>query len=311
MEESCHFRLNNKKLLLTYPQCNIGYDPQRFGTEFMRINNTLEITYLICCRELHHNESNDEHYHLYFETRDAVKSKNERIFDLKIGANTYHPNIKKVTSTPHKTVNYIMKDGNFWEFHQENRPVCSVYNMTKAEKNIYFRDNDPLDLYESGQLSPIQCANLLKAKKSIQFELNQRKVLTKRDPPIVLWFYGATGTGKTRTAIEIATEANKLYWSNNNDLKWFDGYNGQEYAIIDDFRRNMCTFSFFLKLLDRYNLAVPIKGGFTCWKPKVIIITCPVCARESWQYFDKDGEIQDWDNIDQLLRRITDEIEFK
>jgi len=37
----------------------------------------------------------------------------------------------------------------------------------------------------------------------------------------------------------------------------------------------MVTFPFFLRLLDRYPIEVPIKGGHANWIPEVIIITCP------------------------------------
>ena len=164
-------------------------------------------------------------------------------------------------------------------------------------------------MYLEDELSAIQTANLLKAKKLIKYEAESK--CTKRQKPVVLWFYGKTGTGKTRTAVEIAEEAGKEYWlSSGEDLKWFDGYNGQPYAIIDDFRKGMCKFNYLLRLLDRYSMAVQVKGGWTKWNPLVIIITCPVCAREAWQYFDKDGETQDWDHIEQLERRIDQEIEF-
>lgn len=305
------FRLKNKKVLLTYPQCNIGYTANAFGTEFMRVMK-LDICYLICAHELHHNEDNDEHYHIYFETREPVKTTNERFFDLKFGLNNYHPNIERITKTPWKTAKYCMKDGDYWEYLPENRPLQTIESMSKSEKNKYLRENDPLELYNNDILSPVQTANLIKAKQMIKYyAINQMK---KRDPPVVLWFYGETGTGKTRTAIELAQEAGCSYWlSHGEKLQWFDGYIGQEYAIIDDFRKNMCTFNFFLRLTDRYSLQVPVKGGFTNWIPKVIIITSPIDRDEAYEYFDQNTrETKTWDKANQLARRIPDEnvIEF-
>ena len=168
-----------------------------------------------------------------------------------------------------------------------------------------------MELYLQDEITPQQCANLLKAKQYIE---SQRSYSIKKVKPIVLWFYGPTGTGKTSTAVEIAEEdvGEDGYWKScGGSLQWFNGYTGQKYAIIDDFRRGMCTFEFLLQLLDKYNLQVPIKGGYVKWVPRIIIITCPTTPRKAWQWKDKDDELQDWDNIEQLLRRIDDQIEFK
>jgi len=83
---------------------------------------------------------------------------------------------------------------------------------------------------------------------------------------------GPTGTGKTRFSYEFGSTFGRVWLSQTPDLQWFDGYNGQSTAIIDDFRGE-CGFSFLLRVLDRYPLRVPIKGGFVEWIPDVVFIT--------------------------------------
>ena len=95
------------------------------------------------------------------------------------------------------------------------------------------------------------------------------------EPPTVIWISGKTGTGKTRCTLEFAERLNLGYWISNESLQWFDGYNGQPIAIFDDYRSSFCKFQFLLRLLDRYPLRVPIKGGFSTWCPKYIFITTP------------------------------------
>ena len=172
------------------------------------------------------------------------------------------------------------------------------------------KDNDPLLLYDQGLLSPIQCASLIKAKELIA----RTRVwsYSRKEKPTVCWFWGSTGTGKTRTAIEIAKDSGLGHWmSHSEKLFWFDGYLGQEYAIIDDFRRHMCTFEYFLRLIDRNEMQVQVKGGFVNWIPKVIIITCPVDPQTAYTYFDfRTNEQRTWDNFEQLMRRIDDVICF-
>lgn len=54
---------------------------------------------------------------------------------------------------------------------------------------------------------------------------------------------------------------------------WFDGYEGQDDVLMDDYQCSMLDREFFLRLLDRYPMQVPVKGGFVEWRPKRIIIT--------------------------------------
>ena len=201
---------------------------------------------------------------------------------------------------------YVKKDGQFVEYKEENKPICTIDTMNKHEKLVFLKENDPIELYDDNVISAEQCVRLCKAKQYIE---SQRKV--KREKPVVLWFWGATGTGKTRTAVEIAQESGKSWWiSNDPELKWFDGYCGQEYAIIDDFRRQGIRYNHMLRLTDRYPYQVQIKGGFTTWCPKVIIFTCPVDPSECYTYINKEGDREQWDNLEQFIRRIDEVIEF-
>lgn len=129
------------------------------------------------------------------------------------------------------------------------------------------------------------------------------------DPPCVLWFHGDTGTGKTRCAWEfgVAISAPRLPWkSPDPTLKWFDGYDGQLCAIIDDFRPKGVKFNYFLQLLDRYPLQVPIKGGFTQWCPKYIFITTPRNPENT--FLQRALHVPE--DVKQLERRISHVVEF-
>jgi len=83
-------------------------------------------------------------------------------------------------------------------------------------------------------------------------------------------FWGRTGTGKTR----------KVFESHDRDIiyvhpgeSWFNGYEGQEVALFDDFNGSEFKLAYFLKLLDRYPMKVPIKGAYVQWAPKIIYVT--------------------------------------
>jgi len=134
--------------------------------------------------------------------------------------------------------------------------------------------------------------------------------IPRTEPPCVFWFHGKTGTGKTRSAWECAralVRAKGLSDSNiwyNSGLRWYNGYDGQLCAIIDDFRTTDLKgigFNFFLRLLDRYPFEVEFKGGFINWAPHYIFITCPDPPREEFRVRDEHRH----EDLEQLMRRIT------
>jgi len=125
----------------------------------------------------------------------------------------------------------------------------------------------------------------------------------RAEPPKVIWIYGPTGVGKTRVCVEYANKHfGGEYWMSCATLQWLDGYDGQSVAILDDFRGKHCSFSFLLRLLDRYPFRVPFKGGFVEWNPSVIFVTCPYSPEE---VFKVRGEHLPED-LHQLTRRITE-----
>lgn len=125
-----------------------------------------------------------------------------------------------------------------------------------------------------------------------------RNILSKpRDEkPSVLWIHGPTGTGKTKFFYDRYQESVYVWTSMMGD--WFDGYDGQENVLFDDFRGEI-TFGKLLILLDRYQCRVQIKGGTVQFKPKVIVITSPYSPYDL--YSNQTNQI---DRMDQLTRRI-------
>lgn len=112
--------------------------------------------------------------------------------------------------------------------------------------------------------------------------------------PIVRWFYGPSGTGKTRTADEILGEG---YYP-CEEGKWFDGYDAHEKVLIDDLRSSFMSFNRFLRLIDRYAFRVECKGGSRQFLAKEIIITSPYPPEYIWSSNGEDKK--------QLLRRIDE-----
>jgi len=86
-------------------------------------------------------------------------------------------------------------------------------------------------------------------------------------------YWGPTGTGKSRRALHEAGP--NAYWvlqPGNGQACFFDGYEGQEHVVIDEFY-GWIPYAVLLKMLDRYPLMVHTKGGATNFYPKVVWIT--------------------------------------
>lgn len=109
----------------------------------------------------------------------------------------------------------------------------------------------------------------------------------------VFWFYGPTGTGKSLEAFERFPEA---YYKNPTN-KWWCGYDEHDAVVIDDYRRDLCSFGDLLRLFDRYPLSVESKGGTMQFLARTIIITTPKSPRATWE-----GRTDE--ELNQLLRRI-------
>lgn len=149
---------------------------------------------------------------------------------------------------------------------------------------------------------------IVKFSKGLQI-LRSFNSVGRVGPPIVFWLHGGTGTGKTRWAIEtaIAAGGEECFWISSCGLQWFDGYDGQPFAIFDDFRsKHAKDFAWLLRLLDRYPLQVPFKGGFVRWAPQFIFITCPKAPETEFE----SRKFHRPEDLGQLTRRLSHVLEF-
>lgn len=120
-----------------------------------------------------------------------------------------------------------------------------------------------------------------------------------KHPPLVVWLHGSTGTGKTRSVVDFTESLgeNVSIWISHGTLQWFDGYEQQDVVLFDDYRTNHASFAFLLRLLDRYPIQAPFKGGFTDFRPKIIFVTAPKSPRVMWN-------LRTEEDLQQLDRRV-------
>nr|AKM52583.1 replication associated protein [Goose circovirus] len=122
--------------------------------------------------------------------------------------------------------------------------------------------------------------------------LRQVIVETPRDwKTDVIVLIGPPGSGKSRYAFEFPA-VEKYYKSRG---KWWDGYNGQDVVVMDDFY-GWLPYDDLLRVCDRYPLRVEYKGGMTQFVAKTLIITSNREPRD-WYKCEVD--------VSALYRRIT------
>lgn len=180
-------------------------------------------------------------------------------------------------------IEYSEKDGQFWEYG--NRPTGSGKRTDLSTiSDAINAGNGMRDLFREGTLQNYQQIKV--AEYMLKYMEQPRNWLCD-----VKWFYGPTGTGKTKKAFEIMPNAYVCM----STAKWFEGYDGHSDVIIDDMRKDFCKFHELLRILDSKPLRVETKGGSRQFRAKRIIITS--CYHPSEMFETRE-------DVEQLIRRI-------
>ena len=186
---------------------------------------------------------------------------------------------------------------------KQNREYCSKQNVLFEDGQISEQgkrtdiENIKEILTEGGNMRDVVA--VAKSVQSVRMAEIQLKYFEKQRnwKPHVSWYWGATGTGKSKRAHEEMPDA----YVAMETATWWEGYDAHEDVIIDDMRKNFCTYSRLLVLLDRYACRVECKGGSRQFVPRRIIITSCYSPREMYDTRE---------DIFQLIRRIDKIEEF-
>lgn len=130
-------------------------------------------------------------------------------------------------------------------------------------------------------------------------EYKRLKVAKEDGPKEVSVFWGEAGSGKTRKVYD--TEGYGI-WSKPQG-RWFDGYDGQEAVLFDDYTGDL-ELGLFLKVLDRYPMSVEVKGAYVPWRPKRVYITSNLSPEEWYPKAKKEQHLA-------IRRRISSIVRFK
>lgn len=238
------------------------------------LKNNLLFTYVIIGKELGEDKITP-HLQGYGELTTQSRLKTVK---TKLGINRIH--IEERRGKQQEAIDYCKKENNWIE-------------RGKAKDQGIRKD---LDLVRRLALDNGMRAVVLVASKQ-QIEIAKETLTYWEDArdwkPYVYWFWGAGGTGKSKTAEELLGEEAYI---KADGAKWWPGYDGHELVIIDDFRDYWWDITVMLGLLGRGRYRVECKGSYRQFKAKIIVVTSPKHPKDC---YSNSGE-----EIYQLLRRI-------
>lgn len=181
--------------------------------------------------------------------------------------------IETSRGTPEQASDYCKKDGSFVE-----HGVLPASHKRKGQLGAeYWDTNKKLAL--EGKLDEIDPKLYLTHYRTLKAIAADHAVM----PPDLEdfaheWYWGPTGTGKSYKA---RNENPGHYLKMCN--KWWDGYNGEDVVIIEDFDKKHDVLGHHMKIwADRYAFPAEIKGSKLNLRPSKIIVTSNFHPGDIW-----------------------------
>ncbi|UNY50604.1 replication associated protein [Chifec virus UA13_1880] len=198
--------------------------------------------------------------------------------------------IEKANGSDEQNQTYCRKAGTWFE---EGTPIKQG-QRTDLDAVVSTIQSGETNIKTIAELHP---TTFIKYVRGIQEYIRLVQPIPGRDSPTWVYYYwGPTGTGKSRRALKEAREINadSIYYKPRG--LWWDGYHQQECVIIDDFY-GWIKYDELLKICDRYPYKVQVKGGFEEFTSKRIWITSNVDTDQLYHFIGYKSDAID--------RRIT------
>lgn len=236
---------------LTYPQCAASAE------ELLAHLDTLDkvIHYVIATEQ--HKDGN-QHLHAYVKYVDGVYKKQA---PSKFDFAKYHGNYQPVRSAK-SVVKYCTKENNYLSNFD-----ISTYTSKKGKLSVdIIKSKSAAAALTDGDISFLQVRAYQAARSVLELPYEHTG---ERG----LWIYGPPRVGKSRIIREFATlNGYRLFSKGQN--RWFDGYDGEELIMIDDYDQRGNGMDHLIKIwTDRYACAGEIKGSTVQLRHKVFAVT--------------------------------------
>lgn len=234
--------------------CFTVNNPSEYYEElFITLRDTIPWQYIVFGRE--RGESGTPHLqgYVYFTNKKSFTQVKEYLGQ--------QAHIEPQRGPTQRAIEYCKKDGDIYEYGQAPTGPAGQADKWRTV----------LQLARQGNLEEIE-----KAYPAIFIRYHSKlQGLHRPERPVILdileneWWFGPTGTGKSR---RLWNHYPDHYQKSLN--KWWDGYNGEETVAIEEWApKNEVTASFLKIWSDRYPFTAEIKGGtLQKIRPKRIIV---------------------------------------
>ena len=206
--------------------------------------------------------------------------------------------LKKLCNEAHWEVAKAKQDFNYCK-KSGSEVIRDESHVTQGQRTDL--DGVRKSLNEGGSLRDISlsCKSLQELTFAEKYLKYNQEPLPKGTKIMIFWYYGCTGTGKTKAVLDKCNPFIPL------SHKWWEGYSGQDSVLLDDLRPDWCKPAELLRLIDpyRYQYRVEVKGGSCQLLATKIYITCPWHPVDFWKDTNEDPK--------QLLRRIDELLHFR
>lgn len=275
--------IHGKGLFLTWPQCDTSKEQVLDNAKALFGNNL--VTYVIAQEE--HKDGN-KHIHAWFGLANPINYRKPEKLDVLTGK---HGNYQ-VARSPKNVMEYCIKEDKNWLSNFD--VVAKIAAMTSKKKYVGTELLKKRKLVDLTDEDPSLLFDYEKWKKAYN-SYSDDKQEDRSSPPRVVVITGPAGAGKTRWAYDSFPDKS-IYITSSN--RWWDGYDYQEVVVLDEQDKEASRFEygFILRLLDRYPLRVPIKGGFKKFNSSIVVLT----GADDWQNWWR-GE-----DTSQFERRVTE-----
>lgn len=243
------------------------------------------------------------HIHVYAQFTKGVRRSEIAVFDMLVFRTTqrhtwmgtrveeeeptaYHGNYQAARS-PLAVCKYITKDGDFIT------NIVNVENYGQCKKRKIREEILELGAEHAMANYLIAAKDYLPVKRSLDAYMLHTKERRTFEDTRGMWITGVTGAGKTHFALEYAKERNLTVFSKDAN-KWWDGYAGQGFVLIDDVSpSDMKYMARKVKLwMDKWNLAMcEVKNGSIPTDYDVFCVTSQYTIEECFADLDpRDGD---------------------
>jgi len=173
------------------------------------------------------------------------------------------------------SVVYCKKEGDYVE---RGEPLMPPKEKGNTEKR---RWDEIHQAAQEGRFEDIDAEVRVKYPRNLEYIRTQALLSRELEDTEVRheWYWGTTGTGKSRKA---RTENPGAYLKMCN--KWWDGYVDQDIVLIEDFDKVHSVLGHHLKIWgDRYPYPAEKKGNAMVIRPRKIIVTSNYHPKDIWE----------------------------